>query len=85
MLESNSVPTRGLIGAEPFSGLVLRLRALAAHVVAQVAAEVAMRWRIHCDRRHLLEMDERLLEDVGLTRHELLLRLNGQEPGSRRP
>jgi len=80
MYEARSVPTRGLPSAEPFAGLAPRLRTLAAAAVARIREEVALRWRIHRDRRHLQQLDDRMLEDVGLSRHELRLRLNGSEP-----
>lgn len=71
MLDAHSLPTRGLSMVAPFAGPATRLWMLAAALVARAVESVALRRRIHRDRQHLLQLDDRLLADVGLSRQAL--------------
>ncbi len=71
MLDAHSVRTRGLWTVAPLAGPATRLWILAAALVVRALESVALRRRIHRDRQHLLQLDDRLLADVGLSRHAL--------------
>ena len=63
MTQTRSVPVRGLPGAKP--------AALAVAAAFAACRRFVARWRVNSEYRRLLDLDDRLLADLGMDRSEV--------------